>query len=439
MLPIRWRRGADWGTVPHNAGLLVSATGRRWIVLSHGWAETGAGARANTRLTGFVGSWAVSSRSNTISFLACDFSPQCTCLREKAGLVYWKRSHFHLTSLGYRIVDEGLGEVIPGERLLRASGSDRVDRTGLLAKRVRWWGMSTTCCDNERSEVALRWAAGLALLAAGGWSYRPTLTDLVDFWRQNSDYSAGGLVPLVAICLIWGDRRALRKLPAGVCWWGLAVLLLSQAIRLAGLFYMFGSLERYSLVLAVAGVCLFVFGYPVTRRLVWVLLFLLLMVPLPERVHNHLAIPLQDVATSSSVFCLELLGFLVTRQGHVLQLSERTTVAVAEACSGLRMLTAFVVVAATLAFLVHQSPWKKFIVLISSIPVAILANTLRLVITVLLYEWASNETAEKFFHDFAGLTMMPLAVVVLVLELRLLRWIGKPLPTDAESPRGEPG
>jgi exosortase len=298
--------------------------------------------------------------------------------------------------------------------------------------------MTTSPYTDAPPRTGLKWLAAISVLAVGVWSYWPTLVDLVDFWRFNPDYSVGALVPPVAIYLVWSDRRRLRALPTSVCWWGFALLLASQVVRLLGLFYMFASLERFSLILALGALVLFFFGHAVTRRLVWLWLFFLLMMPLPSRVHERLAIPLQDLATGSSVFCLEMLGFLVARQGHILRLSGRTAVAIAEACSGLRMLTAFVVVAATLAFLVRRPVWQKAVLVISSVPVAIAANTLRLVATVLLYEWVSDDVAERFFHHFAGLTMMPFAVIVLILELRLLRWLSEPAPAAGEPVPGCP-
>jgi exosortase len=210
-------------------------------------------------------------------------------------------------------------------------------------------------------------------------------------------------------------------------------LLISQMIRLAGLYYMYGSLERYSIIFAVAGVVLLVWGYQIARRLVWVFIFLLLMIPLPGKVHDQVAIPLQSFASASAVFCLETAGYLVALQGNVLELSDRTSVAVAEACSGLRMLTAFTMVGAVLAFMVRRPAWQKTVIVLSSIPVAIVANTLRLVATVLLHEWVGGEVANRFFHDFAGLSMMPLAVIILVVELRLLRWLGRPTPKGAKA------
>ena len=267
------------------------------------------------------------------------------------------------------------------------------------------------------------WAVGLGLSAVFVWSYWPTLKDLWIFWQQDPDYSVGQLVPLVAAYLVWAKRKMLCELPIRPCWWGLVVLLLSQAIRFCGLLFMYGSLERYSLIFAVLGIALLVLGHKVVRRLAWVFMFLLLLAPLPRRMHEMLSLPLQDFATTSATFGLELLGYLVAREGNVLRLGDQSTIAIVEACNGLRMLTAFVVVAAVLAFIVHRPRWQKLVIVLSGVPVAILANTFRLIVTVVVYETMGSETGEWFFHDLAGLTMMPIAIVVLALELKCIDWL----------------
>ena len=263
-----------------------------------------------------------------------------------------------------------------------------------------------------------------AILAAGFfWSYWPTLTGLWHQWQINQDYSAGQLVPLVALYVIWSRRSELAKLPIRTSWWGLAVLAASQLARIAGVLMGYGSIEQYSVVLAAFGLTLFTVGYPVTKRLVWVFVFMLLLAPLPRRIHGMLAMPMQNFATNSAVFGLEVLGYLVAREGNVLTLSAGNTIAVAEACSGLRMLTAFVMVGAALAFVIHRPAWQKAVLVAATIPVAVLANTLRLIVTAVLYESVNSEVGEKFFHDFAGLTMMPFAFAMLIGLLWGMNWL----------------
>jgi exosortase len=272
--------------------------------------------------------------------------------------------------------------------------------------------------------VAGPWAVFALLLAGLLWSYWPTLGDLVAFWRQNSDYSAGALVPLVAAYVIGSRRKLLREAPIETCWAGLVLLLAAQAVRFFGVLYMFGSLERLSFLLSVGAGCLLLLGGRITRQLASVLAFLALMFPLPVRAHEALALPLQNFASRSAVVGLEMLGYLVKQEGNVLSLSDQTPVAVAEACSGLRMLTAFVIVAAALTFVVHRPAWQKLVIVASSIPVAILANTLRLVATVLVLEIVGSKAGEQFFHNSAGIVMIPFAWAVLMGELWLLRWMG---------------
>jgi exosortase len=260
----------------------------------------------------------------------------------------------------------------------------------------------------------------LALLGALLWSYWAVISDLIKEWQSNQNYSVGQLVPFAALYLLWHERKALRCLKPTVCWWGLAMILLAQAGRAYGVIQLFESAERYALVLSIVGLVLLVAGWPIFWRVRWILVFLFLMVPFPGRLHNAISGPLQDYATMGAVFVLELLGNAVSREGHVMVLNGVTQVAVAEACSGLRMLTAFIVVGSVLAYVVRRPRWQKVVLVVSTVPVAILCNLIRLVITAELYAAVSSDLASKFFHDFAGLTMMPMAVLVLIGELWLM-------------------
>ena len=275
----------------------------------------------------------------------------------------------------------------------------------------------------------------LLLLAIVAWSYWPVMADLFDAWQVNEDYSAGQLVPLVALFLLWRERKALARCPLAPCWWaGIALLLLAQTARTFGLLTFRSSPERYSLILMVAGSVLMVAGWRVFRTVSWIILFLFLMVPLPGRVHNFISGPLQNMATAGSVFLLEAFGASVSQQGNVVMLNENTPMAVAEACSGLRMLTAFVIVAAFMAYMVKRSRRQKAVLLLSSIPIAVMCNILRLCVTAVLILLVSTEFAEKFFHDFAGLAMMPAAVMILFGELWLMDKLILPEPNIQQRP-----
>ncbi|MEW6197169.1 MAG: exosortase/archaeosortase family protein [Planctomycetota bacterium] len=259
-----------------------------------------------------------------------------------------------------------------------------------------------------------------ALAACLLWSYWPTLVELYGFWSRNDDYSAGQLVPLVAVYLVWRQRAFLRSRPAQPSPWGLGLLGLAELLRLGAVYYGFGSIER------VAGAVLLAAGWRVFWRLRWVLAFLVLMLPLPARVHEAIALPLQRLATNLAAVALELLGFFVVREGHVLRLDAQTTVGVTEACSGLRMLTAFVFVSAVLAFLIRRPPWQKALLVASSIPIAVLCNTIRSAATAVFVYYAQDPDLSETFHDLAGLAMMPLAILLSVLLLKFFALLSPP-------------
>lgn len=275
--------------------------------------------------------------------------------------------------------------------------------------------------ETRTTRLDPRWLAVVGLLGLLIWTYLPILRVLVREWQKNPNYSVGQLVPFAALYMLWTDRHRLARLTVRPSWVaGLVLIAVAQGVRFYGLMYLYESLERYSLILTVAGLVLLVAGRVVLQHVIWVILFLFLMIPLPERVHNAISGPLQTVATSGAVMTLEVMGVTVEQRGHQLELNGRTSVAVAEACSGLRMLTAFIMVSAVFAYIVNRPVWQKLVLLASSVPIAIVCNLVRLVVTSVLFMWTTTEVASKFSHDFAGLTMMPLAVLMLMGELWLL-------------------
>jgi exosortase len=269
----------------------------------------------------------------------------------------------------------------------------------------------------------------LVLLAAC-WAYARTLAELWREWQHNENYSVGMLVPLAAVWLAAGRRHELARLTPRIAWTGLLIVIAALALRMEGLRSLRESVERYSFVVLICGLVLFLAGWQIFWRLRWLLGFLFLMVPLPGALNNRIEGPLQDYATTGTVFVLETLGLTVEREGNTLRLDGQTPVGIEEACSGLRMLTAFVVVAAVLAFMVDAPPWQRVVLVLSSAPLAVLCNIARLALTALVFRYSESKALQNFMHDFAGVAMMPLAIALLLLE----RWILYKLVTPPAAP-----
>jgi exosortase len=201
--------------------------------------------------------------------------------------------------------------------------------------------------------------------------------------------------------------------------WGLFAFAGAQAVRLFGLFFMYSSAERASIVLSIAAIVLLLFGWRLFWKVSPILLFLCLMLPWPNLIQYYVGLHLQRWATSSAVFCLEMVGYEVIQEGNIIHIGD-TSVEVAYACNGLRMITAFFVISGLVVLLVHRAWWEKLIVLVSSLPIALLCNTVRLTVTAIALTRLSGQFWDDMFHDFGGYAMMPLALAVVVGELWLL-------------------
>ena len=252
------------------------------------------------------------------------------------------------------------------------------------------------------------------------WSYWPEVHDLWKIWQRSDEYSGGMIVPFLAVYILWARRHQWHDIPANICLWGLVFFALSQAMRYFGLFFMYASAERLSLVIAFASIVLLLFGWRLFFRVAPILLFLLLMLPFPQSVQTAITLPLQNLATKTAVFFLELLGYNVMREGNIIYINN-TYVAVAEACNGLRMVTAFFIIITMVALLIQRTWWEKLILIASGVPIALLCNSIRLTVTAVAFTVPELKNWQTAFHDFGGYAMMPVALVMVIAELWLLK------------------
>jgi exosortase len=305
----------------------------------------------------------------------------------------------------------GRVEAVLGNIAVRLLDRFRPQFDGLKAKLPAW-----ILADRKTILACL---ASCVILVAFFWSYRSGLTDLWNLWMGSDEYSAGLLVPFLAVYVLWSRRHALAQCRIRPSVWGLFAFAGAQAVRLFGLFFMYSSAERASIVLSIAAIILLLFGWQLFRKVFTVLLFLCLMLPWPNLIQYHVGLHLQHWATSSAVFCLETVGYQVIQEGNIIHIGD-ASVEVAYACNGLRMITAFFVISGLVVLLVNRAWWEKLIILISSLPVALLCNTGRLTVTAVALTRLNGQFWDDVFHDFGGYAMMPLALAAVVGELWLL-------------------
>jgi exosortase len=251
------------------------------------------------------------------------------------------------------------------------------------------------------------------------WALWPVVAAMADRWSNDPRYSHGYLVPLFAVCLLWARRPRSPELHWQPSRWGLAFVAVGGAIQLLGGYFRISAVEGFSWLPYVAGVFLLLGGWPALRWAWPSIAFLVFMIPLPWRIENALGPPLQQLATLASTYLLRVLGFMAFSEGNVIQLND-ARIGVVEACSGLSMLITFIALSTGLALVVKRTLLERIVLVLSAIPVALLANIARIVLTGILHETLGGQAADKFYHDLAGWVMIPFALLLYWLEIWIL-------------------
>jgi exosortase len=279
-----------------------------------------------------------------------------------------------------------------------------------------------------------RWTLNIAIaltMAAMVWSYWPTLEELAEEWGKNPLYSHGYVMPVFAAVLLWVRRDLVPKTPLQPSWWALVFLAAACLMRLGAAYFYFFWPERASLLVMLFAAALAMGGWAAFRWTWPSILFLVFMIPFPGFVENGLMRPLQRIATMASTNVLETLGFFAKADGNVILLSE-VEMGIVEACSGLRMLSTFVALTVGACFLLDRPNWQKVVIVLSSIPIALLCNIIRISVTGVCYEVGYPELA-KFVHDeVAGYLMPILALLLLLAELKILDFVFVIAPPHAK-------
>jgi exosortase len=228
--------------------------------------------------------------------------------------------------------------------------------------------------------------------------------------------AAGGL-------LLIQQRIAFSEISASERWIGFGILSAGEVMRLWATHTSHYSPERFSFILALVGIFVMVGGMRIMHWAGWPITFLIFMLPLPAALDSTLSASLQTEATASSTFLLQTVGVGAVRSGSVISVGrDGIPMNVEEACSGLRMLTIFGALSFAVVLLADFPMWQRIVILLSAVPIALAANIIRITATGILFTLfpAAQEKLKLFFHDGAGLVMMPLAMLLLFLEYKIL-------------------
>jgi len=281
----------------------------------------------------------------------------------------------------------------------------------------------------------------LILLFAWTLVFWPVLPPMVEAWLSHSDNSHALLVPFISLYFAWDKRDELARTPLAPSVTGGVILVLSLLLYLVSLVGGIVVTARIMLVVSLIGLIWCCLGSAMVRRLAFPLGFLFFMIPVPVTLLGMISFPLQMIATKISAGVISFCSIPVFREGNMLYFVN-TQLEVAEACSGIRSIMSMIMLSFIFAYLAAPGWWRKFALILSAIPIAMLANIVRVSGTGVLAHFWGDRVARGFMHDFSGMAVFVFGLAILGMEFFLLNRIEVAVPgkrsDDKMRPKHEP-
>lgn len=259
----------------------------------------------------------------------------------------------------------------------------------------------------------IAWFGALLILC-----YAPILYRMAEQWASDEDMGHGFLVPVIAGFVAWQRRGILAATPRKPNGWGLALVAFAALEALAATLGAELFTARMAFIIALFGVILYLGGTQWVKQLLFPLLLMLFMIPIPAIIYAQLTLKLQMIAAQLGEALITLMGIPVLRSGNTLQLPSQT-LDVAEACSGIRSLLSLGFLSLVYAYFTDKRIWMRWVLLAATVPIAICANGIRVAVTGWMSEINVN-LARGAYHEMEGYIVFVVALVALVVVHRLI-------------------
>jgi len=256
------------------------------------------------------------------------------------------------------------------------------------------------------------------------WPFWDGLSRMWGWWVDAPEYSHGLLIPPIAVFLIWQQKDRLERLRFKGSWWGVGLILIGGTFLVVGELGTVYTVVQYAYLITLFGLILSFLGWPAFRLIAMPLLVLLFMIPLPQFVLANLSSKLQLLSSQIGVFVIRSAGISVFLEGNVIDLGGYK-LQVEDACSGLRYLFPLMTLGFLMAYFYKGALWKRIALFLSSIPLTVGMNSLRIgVIGVTVEHWGIA-AAEGFLHEFQGWVVFMISALLMFGEIVLLNRFGR--------------
>jgi len=248
--------------------------------------------------------------------------------------------------------------------------------------------------------------------------FTPIILQLINVWWTRDDYSHGFFVIPLALYMFWVKRKELLALTSSPLWIGFPIFFLGILSYSISFTVKFNTLTHISIIVIILGLLLSFLGWRLTKGVLFPVLFLLFMFPIPEAYYILITNPLKLIVTKISVQLIYLFGIPVYVEGNLLFLSN-TQLAVTEACSGIRSLYSYLMLGCIFAVISKQLR-TKIVLIVSTVFLAVMINVFRVTITGILASYVGAKASEGFFHEFSGIVLFAVGLMIFFLEYRYL-------------------
>ena len=248
--------------------------------------------------------------------------------------------------------------------------------------------------------------------------YIEGISHAVDKWN-SPEYSHAYLIPGISLFIIWQNYSPIRRSKFTGTWLGVLLLVCGLFLLLVGEFSTLYVIVQYSFLVVLCGLILSLTGISKFYLFLIPILLLFFTIPLPAFLYNGLSSFLQLVSSKIGVEVIRLFGISVFLEGNVIDLGNYQ-LQVVEACNGLRYLFPLVALGVITSYFYDDAWWKKVIIVLSTVPITVLMNSIRIGVIGILVEYWGIEMAEGFLHDFEGWIIFMVCFAILLFEMWLL-------------------
>lgn len=244
-----------------------------------------------------------------------------------------------------------------------------------------------------------------------GAIYAPIFPRMVSNWMADPNYSHGFLVPVISAWFTWKAWPELKDMELRPSNLGFVLILLGLCMLAFGVTVHELFTSRCSFILILAGMVQAFGGTKILKKLALPLGFLVFMIPIPYTLYDAIAMPLRALVSYVATEGMRFFGLPVLREGNVIILPN-ITLEVVEACSGMRSLVSLMALGTAYAFIFLKGSLRKAILILATVPIAVMTNVARVFITAVLARHFGATVAEGFFHDFAGFVVFAVALTL---------------------------